>query len=82
VQVTPISGESKDLAVVEKTTNRFSVRELNSGNGSYDFDFMVTAVREGHEDYHVIRASIEARPVDRAATRNDSPVQLMKKSAR
>jgi hypothetical protein len=82
VQVTPLSGESKGLAVVEKGTDRFAVRELNNGSGNYDFDFMVTAVRKGHEDYQVIRASIETKPVDRGATRDDSPVQLMKTPGR
>jgi hypothetical protein len=82
VQVTPLSGESKGLAVVEKSTDRFAVRELNNGSGTYDFDFMVTAVRKGHEDYEVIRASIETEPVDRGATGDDSPVQPMKRPGR
>jgi hypothetical protein len=62
VQVTPLSGESKGLAVVEKGTEKFAVRELNNGNGTYDFDFMVTAVRKGHEDYQVIRAAMRTQP--------------------
>ena len=82
VQVTPLSGESKGLAVVEKNTERFAVHELNNGSGTYDFDFMVTAVRKGHEDYQVIRASMEPRAVDRGATRDDSPVQLLKSPGR
>jgi hypothetical protein len=82
VQVTPLSGESKGLAVVEKSTDRFAVRELNNGSGSYDFDFMVTAVRKGHEDYRVIRASMKAQSIDRGAAGNDLPVQLMEKSGR
>jgi hypothetical protein len=82
VQVTPLSGDSKGLAVVEKGTDRFAVRELNNGGGTYDFDFMVTAVRKGHEDYQVIRPSIESRPVDRGATKEESPVQLMKRPGR
>jgi hypothetical protein len=82
VQVTPLSGESKGLAVVEKGTDRFAVRELNSGSGTYDFDFLVTAVRKGHEDYQVIRASIEPQPFEGSAARDDYPVQLMKRPRR
>lgn len=82
VQVTPLSGESKGLAVVDKNTDRFSVQELNDGSGTYDFDFMVTAVRKGHEDYQVIRASIERLPEEHGFTRDDSRVQLMKSPGR
>jgi hypothetical protein len=56
---------------------------LESVNGIIDdFDFMVTAVRKGHEDYEVIRASIETQPVERGATRDKSPVQLMQRPGR
>jgi hypothetical protein len=62
VQVTPLSGGSKGLAVVEKSTDSFAVRELNNGSGTYDFDFMVTAVRKEHEDYQVIRPAMKTQP--------------------
>jgi hypothetical protein len=55
VQLTPLSADSKGLAVIEKTTSRVVVRELQGGIGNYEFDFMVTAVRRGHEDFRVIR---------------------------
>lgn len=55
VNVTPLSAESAGLAVTEKNTRRVVVRELNGGTGSYAFDYMVTAVRQGHENYRVIR---------------------------
>jgi hypothetical protein len=58
VQVTPLSAESKGLAVVEKHADGFVVRELSSGTGTYDFDFVVMAVRSGHENFRVIRPSI------------------------
>ncbi len=64
VQLTPLSAESKGLAVVEKAPDRFVVRELASGDGSYDFDYMVMAVRKGHEDYQVIRSALEGRPAE------------------
>lgn len=60
VQVTPLSADSKGLAVVEKGLERIVVRELFAGDGSYDFDYTVMAVRKGHEDYKVVRPSLEA----------------------
>ncbi len=78
VQVTPLSGESRGLAVVEKTVSRFVVRELTNGDGTYDFDYMVMAVRKGHEDYRVIRSALEAQlgealPSEEGASRNEYP---------
>lgn len=61
VQVTPLSGESRGLAVVEKTASRFVVRELTNGDGTYDFDYTVMAVRKGHEDYQVVRSALAAK---------------------
>ncbi len=34
----------------------------NNGSGTYDFDYMVIAVRKGYEDYHVIHSALEAKP--------------------
>jgi hypothetical protein len=63
VQVTPLSGDSLGLAVTGKSIEGITVKELQSGTGTYDFDYMVMAVRKGHEDYEVIRpASVTARP--------------------
>lgn len=59
VQVTPLSAESRGLAVVEKSTERIVVQELGGGNGSYEFDYLVTGVRRGMEDHQV------SRPVSR-----------------
>lgn len=55
VQLTPLSAESRGLAVVEKSLDGIVVQELNNGTGTYEFDFFVTAVRKGYEDYEVIR---------------------------
>jgi hypothetical protein len=60
VQVTPLSGDSKGLAVVEKAPHHFAVQELAGGTGTYDFDYMVMAVRQRHENYQVIRSTSEA----------------------
>jgi hypothetical protein len=67
VHLTPLSAESKGLAVVQKNHEEFVVRELDNGMGSYDFDYYVMAVRQGYEDYQVIRNEIEATPAEAAA---------------
>ena len=64
VQVTPLSGESKGLAVVEKVPDHFVVQELAGGNGTYDFDYTVMAVRKGYEDYRVIRSASQAEAAE------------------
>ena len=55
VQVTPLSGGSLGLAVIEKSLDGIVVQELQRGTGSYSFDYQVTAVRRGYENYRVIR---------------------------
>jgi hypothetical protein len=57
VQLTPLSAASKGLAVVSKSLDGIQVQELNGGTGNYAFDFFVTAVRQGYEDYQVVRPS-------------------------
>lgn len=53
--LTPLSAASKGLAVVEKMSNGFRVKELMQGTGNYSFDWEVKAVRKGYEDYQVVR---------------------------
>lgn len=62
VQITPLSSISKGLAVVEKSLARLVIEELNDGKGTYDFDYLVMAVRKGYEEYQVIRATLQAQP--------------------
>jgi hypothetical protein len=62
VQVTPLSAKSKGLAVVEKSPDGLVVQELNDGTGTYDFDYLVMAVRRGYEDYEVIRPTLAGQP--------------------
>lgn len=61
VNLTPLSAESLGLAVVEKSPERFVVRELHGGSGTYEFDYMITAVRKGHEDFQVIQPARRGR---------------------
>mgnify|MGYP005850973471 CR=1 FL=1 len=44
VQVTPLSAASKGLAVIQKNNRSFTVAELMSGTGSYNFDWTLTAM--------------------------------------
>lgn len=55
VQLTPRSAKSRGLAVVEQRADGFGVRELMEGQGTYEFDYLVMAIRTGHEDYRVVR---------------------------
>lgn len=59
VILTPLSADSKGLAVVQKTETGFTVRELLSGKGNYAFDWEVKAVRKGYENFRVIRNASE-----------------------
>ena len=55
VQVTPLSGDSKGLAVIGKSAQGFSIVELNGGTGSYEVDYLVQGVRKGQENYQAVR---------------------------
>jgi len=61
VQLTPRSAESKGLAVVEQSTKGIKVRELWNGTGNYEFHYTVMAIRDGYQDYKVIRSVEEER---------------------
>jgi hypothetical protein len=78
LNLTPLSAASKGLAVTEKGTDHIVIRELHSGAGSYDFDYTVTGIRQGFEDYQVIRSSDEARPANMESTGSfDSPISRL-----
>ena len=55
VMLTPLSAQSKGMAVVEKTESGFRVKELATGTGSYAFDWEVKCVRTGYESYRPVR---------------------------
>ena len=59
VTITPLSADSKGIAVVEKTATGFTVQELFSGNGSYSFDWEVKCKRKGYEDFQPVRSRSE-----------------------
>jgi len=62
VMLTPLSAESRGIAVVQKTATGFKVRELLQGRGNYEFDWEVKCIRKGYEDYQVIRKKREWTP--------------------
>jgi hypothetical protein len=62
VIITPLSADSKGLAVVEKTATGFKVKEMFQGTGDYEFDWEVKCVRKGYEDYKVVRSKAENMP--------------------
>ena len=59
VQITPLSAESKGLAVTSKNLDGVVVQELLDGTGNYEFDWEVKCVRQGHEDYQVIHPKMD-----------------------
>ncbi len=62
VQLTPLSADTDGLAVVEKTSIGFRVRELRGGKGTFSFDWEVKGVRKGYERYEVIRPKFDPKP--------------------
>jgi hypothetical protein len=54
VQTTPYSADSGGLAVVERSTDRLVVEDLD-GDGAYEFSYSVKGTREGHADKEVVR---------------------------
>jgi len=54
VILTPLSGDSLGLACVNRTIHGFDVVELMKGDGHYEFDWEVKAIRRGTRDYKVV----------------------------
>ena len=70
VMITPLSADSKGIAVIEKRTNGFSVKELFDGKGSYEFDWEVKAIRNGFENYSTIINRKEYAPASQFGEKN------------
>ncbi|MEO0899609.1 MAG: hypothetical protein AAFY71_24580 [Bacteroidota bacterium] len=62
VFTTPLDATSQNLAVVKKTADGFYVQELNSGTGTYEFDWQATMVRKGKENFRKLRPAREFQP--------------------
>ena len=49
ISLTPLSASSRGLAVVNKNNTTFRIKELMEGNGSYDFDWTLTALSSNNQ---------------------------------
>lgn len=54
VMLTPLSADSKGIAVLNKTSGGFVAQELFAGSGNYEFDYEVKGIRKGYENEPVI----------------------------
>jgi hypothetical protein len=54
IETTPYSADTGGLAVVERSTERLVVEDLD-GEGDYEFAYTVKGTREGHADKQVVR---------------------------
>jgi hypothetical protein len=54
VTLTPLSADSKGIAVLNKTNGGFVAKELFAGTGNYDFDYEVKGLRRGYENEPVL----------------------------
>jgi hypothetical protein len=70
VQLTPLSTNSEGLAVIKQGLDGILVGEFNKGSGTYEFDWLVEAVRKGYGDYQVIRPWMRSDPDENKAWEN------------
>jgi len=61
VMLTPLSADSKGIAVLNKTSGGFVAQELFGGSGNYEFDYEVKGIKKGYENAPVI---ITLKPSD------------------
>lgn len=80
VTLTPRSAESKGLAAVEVSAKGIRVVELNSGTGSYAFDYVAYAVRKGFEKYEIYAEQPKIQPMKSTATKNETAKDQKKKN--
>ncbi len=55
ITLTPLSADSKGLAIVEKANGGFKVKELYGGTGNYSFDYLEMCQRASAADHQVIQ---------------------------
>ena len=63
VILTPLDPNTYGLAAIGKSTKGIRVKELMNGSGNFSFDWEVKAIRQGYENYQVLRERQE-RDVD------------------
>ena len=62
VTLTPLYTDTYGLAVIEKNELGFKVKELKNGTGNFKFDYYITGVRKGYEDYKAVREKDSVTP--------------------
>ena len=81
VMITPLSAESKGIAVVKKESSGFRAKELFEGSGSYEFDWEVKARRKGTEHQKAIR-NLSPQPEDISEAQLHGASQTIQKHKR
>lgn len=61
VILTPLYWDTYGVAVTEKSKFGIRVKELKGGNGNFSFDWEVKCVRNGHENFEVVRKKTDRR---------------------
>ena len=82
ILLTPRSATSKGLAMVESRPDGFTVRELFDGTGSYDFDYFVSGIRKGYEDYQPVVPDAHFAPETRTTHAPSTTVNAEPASSR
>ncbi|NND32520.1 MAG: hypothetical protein HKN76_08010, partial [Saprospiraceae bacterium] len=82
VQITPLEWDTYGIAVVEKTSNGFRVKELKGGEGNFSFDWVVTCVRNGKEDFQVLQTTGPLEATEKVDAETSSPGQGIKSTNR
>jgi len=52
--ITPLSADSKGIAVINKSAGGFTAKELFQGQGNYEFDYEVKGIRKGYENEPIL----------------------------
>lgn len=76
---TPGSADTYGLAVVEKKSDGFKVKELKGGTGTFSFDWEAKAVRKGFENYQAVRPKGEAEPMRGSDESETAPASAQKR---
>ncbi|NND31902.1 MAG: hypothetical protein HKN76_04870 [Saprospiraceae bacterium] len=71
VTITPLSGASQGVAVVEKFPGGFMVKELANGTGNYQFDYMVSCKRKNQKSFTVHKSMPKAGTINTRFTEED-----------
>ncbi len=81
VTLTPLSLESKGLAVTAKEEGYIVVQELHGGKGNYDFDWEVKSVRKGYENYQVVRdaSDVNMQPSNPSVDLSSQTIESVKR---